>query len=171
MNQNNKTILVLSNSWEGLHSFRKEVFQAFRDKGYEVYISCPLDEDEEKAKWFENIGCKIINTKFNRQGTNPIADIRLMLTYRSMIKQVKPVTVLTYTIKPNLYGGMACALCGVPQLANITGLGAAVEYPGLMQKFTVMLYKLGLRKTHVTFFQNEDNRQFCIQHKMVNEHT
>lgn len=165
----NNRILVLSNSWGGLHSFRKEVFQAFRDNGYEVYISCPLDNDEKKAQWFENIGCKRLDIQFNRQGTNPIADFKLMLTYRKLIKQIKPLAVLSYTIKPNLYGGMACALCGVPQIANITGLGAAVEYPGLMQKFTILLYKLGLRKTHMTFFQNDTNMQFCKDHGMVNE--
>lgn len=161
------SILVLSNRWAGLHSFRKEVYKAFRDKGYEVYISCPLDGDKEKANWFEGIGCKTIDTQFNRKGTNPVADFKLMLTYRRLIKQIKPIAVLTYTIKPNLYGGMACALCGVPQIANITGLGAAVEYPGLMQKFTILLYKIGLKKTHLIFFQNDANRQFCLEHGMV----
>ena len=33
-------ILVLSNSFAGLHSFRKEVFQQFRELGWEVYLSC-----------------------------------------------------------------------------------------------------------------------------------
>lgn len=168
--QNNR-ILVLSNSWRGLHSFRKEVFLAFVDNGYEVHICSPNDGGEDKAAWFENIGCKLIKLHFDRQGMNPIADFMLMLRYRKLIKKINPVAVLTYTIKPNLYGGMACALCGVPQIANITGLGAAVEYPGIMQKFTIMLYKLGLRKTYMTFFQNESNRQFCIFHKMIKGQT
>ncbi|MCQ2217126.1 MAG: glycosyltransferase family 4 protein [Paludibacteraceae bacterium] len=163
----NNKILVLSNSFGGLHSFRKEVFQALRDNGYEVYISCPIGEDTQKAAWFENIGCKNIDMQFNRQGTNPWADFKLMLRYRKLIKEIKPKAVLSYTIKPNLYGGMACALCRVPQIVNITGLGAAVEYPGLMQKFTIFLYKLGLRKTTLAFFQNDANRQFCIEHGMV----
>lgn len=172
MPQNINRILVLSNSWIGLYSFRKEVFQAFRDNGYEVYISSPLDESvKQKAAWFENIGCHIVDIHFNRQGTNPLADFKLMLKYCRLIKQIKPVVVLTYTIKPNLYGGMACALGGVPQIANITGLGATVEYPGLMQKFTIRLYKLGLRKTRLTFFQNDTNRQFCLSHKMVKGET
>lgn len=165
----NKRILVLSNSWGGLHSFRKEVFQALVDSGYEVFISCPFDNDEIKAKWFESIGCKLIETVFNRQGTNPVADFKLMLTYRKLIKKIKPLVVLSYTIKPNLYGGMACALSGVPQIANVTGLGAAVEYSGMMQKLTILLYKLGLRKTYKTFFQNETNMKFCKEHRMVNE--
>ena len=157
-------ILVLANNLLGLYSFRKEVMKAFVDRGDEVYISAPMDD---KAPDVEKLGCKIIATEFNRQGTNPVADMRLMWRYRKMIKQIKPDVVLTYTIKPNLYGGMACALTGVPQIANGKGLGAAVEYPGLMQKLTIFLYKIGMRRTRLTFFQNTDNMQFCQEHGMV----
>ena len=167
----NSRILVLTNGIGGLYSFRKEVIQALINNGYEVYISCPFEANLDKAEKFKQMGCKNVKISFRRQGMNPVADFKLMLRYRKLIKKINPVAVLTYTIKPNLYGGMACALCGVPQIANITGLGAAVEYPGIMQKFTIMLYKLGLRKTYMTFFQNESNRQFCISHKMVNGQT
>ena len=157
-------ILVLTNNFGGLYSFRKEVMKAFVDRGDEVMISAPVDD---KASAVEKLGCKIIDIQFNRQGTNPIADMKLMWLYRRLIKQTKPDVVLTYTIKPNLYGGMACALIGVPQIANVTGLGAAVEYPGLMQKLTIILYKVGMRKTWLTFFQNTDNIGFCKEHGMV----
>ena len=126
---------------------------------------------EEKVDWFKNIGCHIIDTKFDRQGMNPIADIKLMVNYRMIIKQVKADVVLSYTIKPNLYGGLAATLCKVPQIANVTGLGAAVEYPGVLQKFTILLYKVCMRKTHLVFFQNDANRQFCIQRGMVKGRT
>lgn len=164
-------ILVLSNSFAGLHSFRKEVFQQFRDLGWEVHISSPMIGMEEKAEWFRNIGCHIIDTRFDRQGMNPLADIKLMMYYRRLIKQVKADVVLSYTIKPNLYGGLAAAFCKVPQIANVTGLGAAVEYPGLLQKFTILLYKVCMRKTHLMFFQNDANRQFCLEHGMVKGRT
>lgn len=166
MSRNNK-ILVLSNSFLGLYSFRKEVLQAFRDKGFEVYISCPIGKDAEKSRWFENIGCRIIDTQFNRQGMNPIADLKLVWTYKKIINQVKPLAVLSYTIKPNVYGGMACRVCGVSQIANITGLGAAVENPGILQKITTSLYKIGMNTTYLTFFQNQENLDFCKKFGMI----
>lgn len=164
-------ILVLSNSFVGLHSFRKEVFQRFRDLGWDVFISSPTKDANEKAEWFRNIGCHIIDTRFDRQGMNPIADIKLMMYYRRLIKRVEADVVLSYTIKPNLYGGLSAALCAVPQIANVTGLGAAVEYPGLLQKFTIILYKVCMRKTHLVFFQNDANRQFCLKHGIVKGRT
>jgi len=157
-------ILILTNNFGGLHSFRKEVVQALVDKGNQVSISAPMDK---KAHFFKEMGCTLIDTKFNRKGTDPLKDFALMLCYRKLIKKEKPDVVLSYTIKPNLYGGMACQLCGVPQIANVTGLGTAVEIPGKLQKLTILLYKVGLRKAHTVFFQNEANMAFCRQHGMV----
>ena len=157
-------ILILTNNFVGLNSFRKEVVKALIDKGNEIVISAPFDE---KKAYFEEIGCCLIDTQFNRKGTNPIKDFGLMLRYRLLLKQVKPDVVLSYTIKPNLYGGMACQLCGVPQIVNITGLGAAVENPGWLQKLTILLYKVGLRKAMTVFFQNKANMEFCEKHGMV----
>lgn len=140
---------------------------ALIDKGHEVIVSAPIDE---KTKDVEGIGCKIIDTPFNRKGTNPIKDFSLMLTYRKLINRISPNVVLTYTIKPNVYGGMACQICHVPQIVNITGLGAAVENPGMLQRLTILLYKIGLRKAKTVFFQNNANRMFCINHGMVKGH-
>ena len=157
-------ILILTNNLLGLYSFRKEVVKTILDKGHEIVISAPFDE---KKTYFEEIGCELIDTPFNSKGTNPIKDLELMMRYRKMLRQKKPNVVLSYTIKPNLYGGMACQLCHVPQVVNITGLGSAVEVPGWLQKLTILLYRVGLRKTRVVFFQNRANMEFCELHRMV----
>ena len=162
-------ILILTNSIGGLHSFRKEVVKAIVDAGYEVYISEP--DDDERVRYFEEIGCHIVKTAFNRRGMNPLEDFKLMLKYRMMIKQLKPKAVLTYTIKPNIYGGIACRLTGTPQLANVTGLGDAMENGGWLQKLTVGLYKMGIGKARCVFFQNATNKQFCEAHGIVGRKT
>lgn len=154
------SILVLTNFIGGLHSFRKEVIKAIRDAGYEVYISAP--NNDERVQYFESIGCHIIDTSIDRRGVNPITDLKLLLKYRSIIRQLKPVAVLSYTIKPNVYGGIACRMAHVPQLANVTGLGDAMENGGWLQKLTVWLYKIGVGKAKRVFFQNQSNRDLCI---------
>lgn len=159
-----KNILILANSISGLHNFRQEVVKAICDAEYKVYISVP--EEISKANYynfFTGIGCEIVYTPFNRRGMNPLADFKQMMAYRSLMNQLKPVAVLTYTIKPNVYGGMAARLCRVPLLANVTGLGDAVENDGWLQKLTVTLYKIGLGKAHRVFFQNKSNRELCIK--------
>ena len=160
-------ILILTNAVSGLHSFRKEVVKAICDAGYKVYISVP--EDHEKSGYFREIGCEVTVIPFRRRGMNPLADFKLVLAYIDLIGKVKPRAVLTYTIKPNIYGGIAARFCKVPQLANITGLGDAVENKGWLQKLTLLLYKIGIGGASRVYFQNQSNRAFFIKSGIANE--
>ena len=152
-----KKILILTNSINGLYSFRRELIEVLLVKNYDVVISAPIDS---KTNYFKQIGCNLIETVISRRGTNPISDFKLLLNYLRIIKKVKPDAVLTYTIKPNVYGGIACRIMRVPQISNITGLGTAVENKGILQKITLMLYKIGLKKSKCIFFQNKENMRF-----------
>lgn len=164
----NKRILILANKYSTILNFRLEVVDALIKNGYEVYVSLP---HHNRVAEIDAIGAKTIDTQISGHGTNPIEDFKLMLTYTKLIKKIKPSLVLTYTIKPNVYGGMACTLCNVPYVANITGLGTAVENGGLMQKLTVFLYRLGLGKASTIFFQNRENRAFFEKyHIAVDKH-
>lgn len=162
------TVLVLTNFIAGLHSFRKEVMKAIVDEGYQLYISVP-DTDDVRIEYFKGIGCKIIKTDFNRRGMNPIDDLKLMLKYRKLIKQLRPRAVLSYTIKPNVYGGIACRMKGTPLIANVTGLGDAIENGGWLQKLTVALYKIGIGKAKQVFFQNPSNKEAFLKYGIADD--
>jgi len=161
-------ILVLANFGMGLYNFRKELIEELIKEKNEVFISLPNDEYVPKLK---NLGCKFIVTHLDRRGTNPTKDLKLLLHYIKIIKQNKPDVVLTYTIKPNVYGGLACQLTKTPYITNITGLGTSVENEGLIQKITLMLYKAGLKKASCLFFQNETNLKFFFDKKLVRSKT
>lgn len=157
-------VLVLANFGMGLYNFRKELLKELIKQNHEVYVSLPDDEYVPKLR---SLGCKFINTSVSRRGTNPITDLKLLLNYKKIIKSIEPDVVLTYTIKPNIYGGLACRLLNVPFIANITGLGTAVENGGLLQKITLFLYKISLGKAKCVFFQNEDNKKFITKKKII----
>ena len=162
-----KKILLLANNCTGLLSFRKEVLEAFVKNGYEVTVSIPADS---RIPEVEAIGCRVIPVKnLSRRGTNFIKDIALLREYLTLIKSVKPDVILTYTIKPNVYGGLAASLADIPYIVNITGLGTALEYPGILQKITTALYRIGMRKANCIFFQNEGNREFFESFNIRNE--
>jgi glycosyltransferase involved in cell wall biosynthesis len=158
-------ILVLANFGMGLYNFRKELLVELIKQNHEVYISLPNDEYVPKL---EDLGCKFIDTPVSRRGTNPFTDLKLLMNYTKIIKNVNPDAVLTYTIKPNVYGGLACRLSNVPFIANITGLGTAVENGGLLQKITLFLYKVSLKKAKCVFFQNEENKELLTKKEIVN---
>lgn len=157
-------VLVLSNFGMGLFKFRKELLQELTKQGHKVFVSLPNDG---YVPLLESLGCEYIESNVDRRGTNPIADIKLLSSYLKIINKIKPDIVLTYTIKPNVYGGIACRITKTPYLPNITGLGTAVENEGLMQKITLNLYKIALKNAECTFFQNEPNRQFFIDRGII----
>lgn len=157
-------VLILANIDMGLYKFRRELLEELV-KENEVYFCVPEGEFVESIK---EIGCKFVPcTLMNRHGTNPIQELKLISFYKKVLREIKPDIVFTYTIKCNAYGGMACASLGVPYVANVTGLGTAIENGGLMQKISLTLYRMGLRKAQKVFFQNAENRDFMLSHGVV----
>jgi len=161
---NGKTILILVNKQTTIINFRLEVVKALVGAGYTVYVSVP---EGDRLSEIEEVGAHLLLTPMDKESTSPIHDLRLIMTYRKLIKKTHADIVLTYTIKPNVYGGMAAASLKIPYIANITGLGTALENGGMMQKLALILYKVGFRKISKVFFQNEENRRFFETHKIA----
>ncbi len=157
-------MLILGNSDLGIYKFRKELIQALIDDGNEVTLSLPYGD---YISLLEKTGCIFHKTLIDRRGMNPYKDIQLLLQYNRLIREIKPDVVLTYTIKPNIYGGIICRWHHVRYIANVTGLGTAVEKGGFLSEILLFLYKAGLKSAWQVFFQNESNRNFFIEKKLV----
>ena len=158
-------IMILANNDVGLYQFRKELIEELR-KENEVIISLPYGDFIEPLK---KMGCKFIDTPVDRRGINPFTDLSLFRNYRELLKNEKPALVITYTIKPNVYGGFACRLAKIPYAVNITGLGTAFENGGLLKKIVTVMNKAACKKAKVVFFENEGDRQIFIREKIVKE--
>lgn len=158
-------VLILANFDVGLYQFRKELIQALL-KTNEVYISLPYGELVEPL---QQMGCHFLNTPLQRRGMNPLRDGKLFFSYRRIFREIKPDLVITYTIKPNIYGGFAARLAGIPCAANITGLGTAFQGTGILRKIVTRMYKISLKKAKVVFFENDENRQIFLDEKIVSE--
>lgn len=159
-----KKVLIFANSSVGLYSFRCELLQKFIADGNEVYCALPFGNRIEDLV---EMGCNCIDVKMSRRGINPFEDFSLILKYIKLIRKIKPDVVLCYTIKPNVYGGMACQFLRKPYVVNITGLGNAIENKGILQKIALFLYKVGLRKASKVFFQNSENQKFMLENGIV----
>lgn len=162
-----KKVLLLGNHGFVIYNFRKELIKELLNKGYEVYISLPKDEKVEKmVEW----GCKFVETNVDRRGTNPVTDFKLVSHYIKILKNIKPDVVLTYTIKPNLYGGLACRFLNIPCINNITGLGSGFSKSPLLKSFLSMLYKVSLKKSSCVFFQNTEDMKTLVDNKIIKGH-
>lgn len=158
-------IMILANNDVGLYQFRKELIEALIREN-EVVISLPYGEF---IKPLQDIGCKFIDTPVDRRGINPVTDLKLFCTYKSILKKEKPDLVITYTIKPNVYGGYACRLLKIPYAVNITGLGTAFENGGMLRKVVTVMNKVACKKARVVFFENEENKNIFVGNKIIKE--
>ncbi len=157
-------VLFLVNHDLVIYNFRLELVQRLLKEGCEVWVSSPYGERIDELK---KLGCHYVEANISRHGMNPIEELKLLRYYKRIIKDIQPTMVFSYTIKPNIYGAMACKALNVPCVANITGLGTAVENGGISQLISVILYKFAFTKVQKIFFQNTENQQFFIDRNIA----
>ena len=162
-----KTIVVLSNHSVWTYNLRAEILQELIRLGHRVIVVVGSGKRIEDLK---QLGCEHMDVPFNRHGMNPFNEIRLFNAYRKIVKEVRPDVVLTYTVKPNLYGAFLCRKYHIPCIANITGLGTAVEYPGPMQSVLCAAYRFAFQDIYKVFFQNTANRDVFLEKGIVKDH-
>ena len=130
--------ILLANNDIGLYNFRKELIERLIEKGNQIYISLPYGK---KVDLLTEKGCRFIDTKIDRRGTNPLKDFKLLIKYNKIIKDINPDVVLTYTIKPNIYGGIICRKLKKKCIANVTGLGSSKDSNKILTKLINCMYK------------------------------
>lgn len=147
-------ILILANHSGGLYDFRKDLIAELKTHA-SVAVAVPHND-----RWDELNGLadRVIELPVDRRGMNLLHDGKLFRQYRAILKEIQPDLVLTYTIKPNIYGGLACRMAHIPYAVNITGLGSAIENGGWLKKFVLALYRPALKGAKVVFFENVGNR-------------
>lgn len=159
-----KKIIILANDTTYTYNLRYEIIHRLIAEGNIVIVVSEILQFQDELK---AMGCKLISVDAKRRGTNPINDLRLMCQYLQILKEEKPDLVLSFNIKPNVYGGIACRLLDICYMPNVTGLGTALEHPGKMQKLTSLLYKWGVGGAKYIFFQNEANQKFFEDRGMM----
>lgn len=109
----------------------------------------------------------------SRSGTNPWMEARSLYAFWCIVRRVRPDLVHAVTIKPVLYGGIACRLAGVPAfVAAISGLGYVFTrtHAGFdwLRWVTMQLYRLALgHRNSRVIFQNANDRSVLVDAGVV----
>ncbi len=145
-------------------NFRGKLLEAIAHQGYEIHIMAPeLSMFPDEYQQLQSLGYTVHDIPMQRTGTNPLADLKLLKHLYQQIRQIQPDYVLSYTIKPVIYGTLAGWLAKVPhRFALITGLGYAFQNVesgkrSLFQKMVHGLYAQALKHSDKVFFQNPDD--------------
>lgn len=159
-----KTVLINLNTTWNIYNFRLNLIKSLQIEGYKVVALAPLDKFSSEL---ESIGVKCYNIKLNQKGTNPFTDFILFINYLRLFIKIKPSLILSYTIKPNLYGNFAARILKIKTINNISGLGTLFFNKNFTFYFGKLLYKLSLKSSSHVFFQNDDDRNLFLKLKLA----
>lgn len=159
-----KKILIALNAAWNLVNFRAGLIAALVEAGYEVVAVAP---DDKYAARLDALGCRFVPLQMQTSGTNPVRDLALLVRFVLLFLRERPDVYLGYTIKPNVYGSIAAAVCGIPVINNIAGLGAVFIKDGWLVGMVRQMYRLALRRSSTVFFQNPDDRRLFVEGGLV----
>ncbi len=150
-----KIAILINTSWN-IYNFRKGLIVSFLKQGYQVLAIAPKDDYSDRLV---ELGCQYRDIQIASQGMNPLKDLSFLRQIKKLLREERPDILLTYTIKPNIYGAIACVNLGIPVIANVSGLGTAFYENGPLKKVASRLYQFAFRKIGAVFFQNEEDKK------------
>jgi glycosyltransferase len=161
-------ILFCNNLLSGMLLFRRDIIQHFKEQGKAIVLVVIKSEADEKYLE-ELIGIKVYTIDVSRTSTNPLNDLRFFSSFWKILGKEKPDYVFNYTIKPNIYGAIACHLRGIPCTDMMAGLGYTFTNNNLSSKIARTLYRIGLACAQHLFLLNEENVQAVKKLKLCND--
>lgn len=160
-----RKIAVAANSAGNILTFRQGLIRALKDSGYEPVVISPREATAEQRMRDLDVGWLPVDLV--RSGMNPVEDLRLFRSYRRILKTLEPAALLGFTIKPNIYGSIAARSLGIPAIPNISGLGTAFLASGPLKRLVVAMYRFALKRCEIVFFQNPDDLEMFVDHRIV----
>ncbi|MTT52812.1 glycosyltransferase [Alcanivorax sp. VBW004] len=166
--------LLVASFPDSLIKFRGPLIEALLAAGCHVHVAVPgLDPHSDIATRLSALGVQAYDIPLQRTGMNPLKDLSALFALRKLMRQIRVDYVLSYTIKPVIYGSLAAWMAGVTnRFALITGLGYAFtgEATGLRKVLRVLiqqLYRFSLSRNRLVFFQNPDDESLFRQLKLL----
>ena len=154
-----KVAIAINTSWNILN-FRSGIIKELIKNGHDVYTISPEDSS---TKELEAMGCKSYHISLENSGMNPLKDFEYYRDFVKALDTIQPDIVLSYTIKPNIYGSIACKKRNIPVINNISGLGTAFLWNKALKTLVKNLYKYAFKNSSHIFFQNIHDKNLFLE--------
>jgi glycosyltransferase involved in cell wall biosynthesis len=160
-----RSVIALSiNSAWNIVNFRAGLIRRLQEAGYDVVAIAPADDAVPRLT---ALGVRHIRIQMDAMGSSPFHDARLLMEYWRVLRRLRPVAFLGWTVKPNIYGSLAAQALGIPVINNVSGLGTAFIRRTPLTAIVSQLYRLAFRRSATVFFQNDEDRQLFLTERLV----
>ncbi len=160
-----KNILIVHNDSWSAFTHRIDLAKYLIQMGFHVKIAAANVKHYNSS--IEKI-CPFIDLKYLKpKGKNVFTDMVLLSSFYKLYQKHSPDFILHFTAKPNIFGGLAAGLLGIPCIATVNGLGRVFSKKGFFTYIVKNLYKAGFKRTTKVFFQNKDDQQLFVSNKIL----
>lgn len=156
--------MIAANCTWNVWNFRRNLVRSLLEKGYKIVIVAPFDNQADNLR---SMGCELYDIKMKPNTVNVLADLYLFFKYLIFLFKMKPDVLLTFTIKPNIYGAIAARFTKIRCINNVTGVGTAFMQSGIVNKLSKLLLRGSIYYSDVVFFQNKDDLALLLRCNVV----
>jgi hypothetical protein len=111
MSQVSRRVLVLGGVPHSLINFRGPLLQALANQGHVVFAGAAGNAPDVERR-LQGMGVAYCPVRLSRAGLNPWHDLGTVLSILRLLMRVRPDVLVSYTIKPVIYGSLVARLCG-----------------------------------------------------------
>ncbi|WP_323127582.1 glycosyltransferase family 4 protein [Acinetobacter rathckeae] len=165
-----KKFCIISNDLYTVRNLRADLLLALAEQGDEIHILAPnLAECPNEQSYFQTLGFHVHGYFLKKTGTNPVHDSKAIFSLYQQLKKIQPNKVLSYTIKPAMYGTLAAYMAGIGErYVLLSGLGFAFQdthtgYFKYIKKIFDTIFSFAMSKATRVIFQNPDDLQLIEQ--------
>jgi len=166
-------IAILSSHTSSLFWFRMDMMKDFIKEGHTV-IALGSEPEANWKKTFEEYNIDYRQLDVERNGMNPIKDIKTFKSLHNFMKKEKPDKVFAYQAKTIVYGSIAAKLNGISEVYPlIAGLGSIFRGKGfkntIVKSIMKIEYWVACKCSEKVFFQNHDDKNEFIENGLIKD--
>ena len=132
-----KKIIIFSNNYWNLANFRKNLIFKLVSKKYKVFL---IAKNDNSISVFNSKDITCNQVILDRSNTNLFHNIRTLYQIFFIFLKIKPSTVISFTIKPNIYSGFLCRILSINHIATISGLGYSFLSNRYILKYLIFFF-------------------------------
>jgi glycosyltransferase involved in cell wall biosynthesis len=159
-----RRVVVFGSYAPSLITFRGPLIREMVRRGHEVFAVAP-DLSDEICEQVRALGAEAVELQLGRGSLNPLRALATARKFGALMRELRPDTVIAYTITPIVLGAAAAKRAGAKRfVALVTGLGYAFtggREPKRLLSFMMgkLMYRRALRHADIAVFQNPDDRE------------
>ncbi|MEM8526430.1 MAG: glycosyltransferase family 4 protein [Bacteroidota bacterium] len=161
-----KRIAFVSNTSWYIYNLRLGVIRHLKELGYEILVISPEDT---YTHYLISEGYHYIHVKTDNKGRSLLRDFLYFFRLLKIYRTYQPDFIFHYTIKPNIYGALAAKITNIPSIAVVSGAGYTFLKYGILNHFSVLLYRFAMQYAREVWFVNKDDVEEFVAKRIVEQ--